>query len=87
MWWQALAVWNAFALLLMSYDKLKAKSSGWRVSERTLLLVAALFGSPGILCGMYFGNHKTRKPKFTLGVPFLLIVQVIILTWFIRRNL
>lgn len=62
----------------MLLDKLKAKKNAWRIPERTLLLIAVLGGSIGSLLGMYLIRHKTQHPKFTVGVPLILAVQVVL---------
>lgn len=67
---------NAAAFLLMLVDKIKARNGLWRISELTLMLSALLGGSVGALLGMYLFRHKTRHPKFTLGVPAILILQL-----------
>lgn len=68
---------NAAGLLLMLIDKRKARKRKWRIPEATLLTVAALGGSVGSLAGMHLFHHKTRKPKFYLGIPMILISQCI----------
>ncbi len=68
---------NAVGLFLMLSDKHRAQNNLWRISERTLLAVAVLYGSFGVLLGMKLGHHKTKKPKFSIGVPFLFVIQVI----------
>lgn len=70
---------NAAGFLLMLIDKRKAKKRKWRIPEKTLLTVAALGGSIGSLAGMYLFHHKTRKPKFSVGIPSILIAQCICL--------
>lgn len=67
---------NAAGLLLMLIDKEKAKKHLWRISEFTLMSVAAVGGSIGSLMGMYLFRHKTRHPKFYIGIPAILVVQV-----------
>ena len=52
-----------------------------RTPESTLMLIAILFGSLGILAGMYKFNHKTLKPKFKYGVPIIIGLQVIFVIW------
>ena len=73
--WYVMAV-NIFAFVLFGIDKERAKRNLWRISEKTLLLAALLGGAPGALAGMYFFHHKTRKPKFSVGVPVILAVQL-----------
>lgn len=72
---------NAAGLVLMLADKIRARNGAWRISELTLMLTAALGGSVGVHMGMYLFRHKTRHPKFTLGVPAILTVQILLL-WF-----
>lgn len=36
-------------------------------------------GSIAALVGMYVFRHKTKHKKYTLGVPAILIVQVVLL--------
>ena len=67
---------NAVAFLLMLIDKYKAKKNLWRIPEATLMASAALGGSIGALVGMYTVRHKTRHPKFTIGIPLILAAQI-----------
>jgi len=63
----------------MLADKRKAKKKAWRIPEATLMGIAALGGSLGCLLGMYTFRHKTKHLKFTLGVPALLLLQILLL--------
>lgn len=74
-----LIIINAASFLLMLIDKQKAKKRKWRIPESTLMGAAAIGGSIGALLGMYLFRHKTRHEKFTVGVPLLMIVQIILL--------
>lgn len=67
---------NLISFLLMGVDKRRAKKGLWRIPEKTLLTVCALFGAAGGLLGMKLFRHKTQKPKFSFGVPALLILQI-----------
>ena len=71
-----LLIVNAAAFLLMLIDKWKAKKNLWRIPEATLMLSAVLGGSIGALAGMYTVRHKVRKPKFYMGIPLILILQL-----------
>ena len=77
-----LIIINIAAWLMYGLDKWKAKSGAWRIPERTLLLTALLGGSAGALAGMLLFHHKTRKPKFNVGVPVMLAAHCVIL-WLI----
>ena len=62
-----------------SKDKRKAKTKSWRIPETTLMTIAAVGGSLGSLLGMYFFRHKTRHPKFAIGIPLLLAIHIVLL--------
>ena len=80
-----LALVNAVAFLLMLVDKIKAKKNLWRIKESTLILSAVLGGSIGALAGMYTFRHKTRHPKFTVGIPLILALQVAAVLYIIMK--
>ncbi len=67
---------NLTGFLIMGIDKSRAKRNRWRVQEKTLFLIAFLFGSIGILTGMYVFHHKTRHLSFRLGIPAILVLQI-----------
>ena len=71
-----LLIINALGFILMLIDKHKARKNKWRIPEATLITVAALGGSVGSLLGMYMIRHKTKHPKFTVGIPVILVLQV-----------
>lgn len=71
-----LLLMNALGLLLMYLDKRFAKKHARRIPEATLMWVAALGGSVGSLAGMYWFRHKTKHRKFTVGIPALLVLQL-----------
>lgn len=62
----------------MLSDKKKAQKKKWRISERALLGAAIIGGSLGTLAGMYIFRHKTKHPKFTIGIPVILALQIIL---------
>ena len=75
-----LLIVNLLGFVLMGQDKRRAQSGKRRIPERTLLLCAALGGSLGALAGMYSWHHKTKKKKFTAGVPAILAAQLLAAT-------
>lgn len=78
-----LLIINALSFALMLSDKLKAKKHRWRIPEVLLMLIAAIGGSVGMLAGMHLFRHKTKHPKFTVGVPCILAVQVVLfILWY-----
>lgn len=74
--WTPALIYNLVVLGIYAYDK-RAARRGWRrVPEAKLLWLAALAGGPGAFLGIFLLRHKTRKPRFALGVPLLLAAQV-----------
>ena len=69
---------NIVAFCAMWIDKIKAKNGKWRISEAALFLMAIFGGSIGGIAGMYAFRHKTKKKKFQIGFPAILITQILI---------
>lgn len=72
---------NVCGFALMGIDKWKAARGRWRISERTLFLTALLGGSIGSLVGMYLFRHKTRHLRFSIGIPVILVLQLLLLVF------
>ncbi|MBQ7181233.1 MAG: DUF1294 domain-containing protein [Bacteroidaceae bacterium] len=66
---------NVLTFIVYGIDKAKARRNKWRISESTLLLLAALGGSIGAWLGMKAWHHKTLHKKFRYGIPLILIAQ------------
>ncbi len=73
---------NLSSFVMMGIDKRRAINDKHRVSERMLLLYAAPFAALGAYAGMKIFRHKIRNPKFYIGVPVMLLMQVAIMVWF-----
>ena len=67
---------NIVTFLLYGIDKYKATKGKWRISEATLLTMAAIGGSIGAWAGMRLWHHKTMHKKFKYGIPIIIILQV-----------
>lgn len=67
------------AIAITIYDKLRAIGRHWRVKESTLLIISVLGGSVAMYITMQIIRHKTRHIKFMLGIPIIIIVQLLIL--------
>lgn len=81
-----LAGLNLLGLSLMAWDKSAARHHRRRIPERVLLGLAAVGGSVGVWSGIWLFRHKTLHSSFTLGVPFLLALQLAV-AWFAGRLL
>ncbi len=75
--WYLSAV-NLAGFLLCGMDKARARRRQRRISERTLFVTALLGGSAGLLLGMGIFRHKSRRPKFVLGIPLILTFQLLL---------
>lgn len=74
---------NALGFCFMLADKIKARKNKWRIPEATLMTIAMIGGSLGVMMGMRLFRHKTLHPKFSIGVPVILVLQIVmgIILW------
>lgn len=70
---------NLIGFLSMWLDKKKAIKHQYRISEKTLFLLAVLGGSIGSILGMKKFHHKTKHWYFKYGMPLILIIQCILI--------
>ena len=82
-----LAVVNILTIIVFGVDKMNAKSNRQRVRIVTLLGLAFIGGSVGALIGMYGFHHKTKKADFTVGVPLILLMQVVVLFYVMNMGI
>ena len=78
---------NIATFLLYGIDKYKAKKGKWRISEATLLTMAAIGGSIGAWAGMRLWHHKTMHKKFKYGIPLIIILQIALVTYLHTNNI
>ena len=69
---------NIYALILFGADKSQAKRKQRRVRESKLLKVCFWGGAIGGIIGMNVFHHKTLKKKFSVGIPILFILQLLL---------
>ena len=77
-----LIVINILGFLVMGLDKHKAKMAERRIPENTLFMFTILGGGVGTIAGMYVFHHKTKKMKFKVGMPLVLILEILIFVYF-----
>ena len=80
--WTVLLVWlaviNLLTFIVYGADKRRARKGKWRVPEKTLFLLSILGGSVGALLGMRVWHHKTLHRSFRIGIPLILILQIVL---------
>ncbi|USK62102.1 DUF1294 domain-containing protein [Peribacillus asahii] len=67
---------NILAFAIMGIDKKKARNGEYRISERTLWIVAVIGGGTGAYLGMKQFRHKTKHASFKWGLPVLMVIQL-----------
>lgn len=71
-----LIVMNVLTFIVYGIDKQKAKRGKWRISEKTLMMLAVFGGSIGAWIGMQVFRHKTKHLLFVIGVPLIFFVEL-----------
>ena len=74
-----LVIINLVGFLAMAIDKKRAKKGEWRIKEGSLFMITLLGGGIGTIAGMYLFRHKTKKLKFTVGLPTIFIVEIVLI--------
>ena len=69
---------NIWAFALFGADKASAKRKDRRIKESKLMRVCFWGGAIGGLIGMNVFRHKTLKKKFSVGVPIMFVLQLIL---------
>ena len=82
-----LLIINLIGFYAMWSDKRRAKKGEWRIPEQTLFLITALGGGIGTIAGMYTFRHKTKKLRFTIGFPVILITEIFLVIYINTENL
>ena len=76
-----LLIVNALGFYMMWSDKRKAIKDAWRTPERNFFIIALIGGSVGCWAGMQTFRHKTKHIKFTVGIPMILLLQIMAVLW------
>ena len=69
---------SLFAVAVTIHDKNAARRGSWRVKESTLLIVSALGGSVAMFSTMRIIRHKTKHAKFMVGIPVIIVLQIVV---------
>ena len=73
-----LLLMRAVTFFLMGWDKHLARSRRRRIPERVLLGWAAAGGALGGILAMQLFRHKTLHRHFSVGMPVMLAVQLLL---------
>ena len=63
---------NMITIAVYGIDKRNAVHGKWRIRVSTL--------------AMHLFHHKTRKKKFTIGVPLMLLVQIALFFFLVKAD-
>lgn len=77
-----LIVINLIGLIIMKVDKQKAIKQQYRISERTLWIIAIIGGAVGTTLGMNLFRHKTKHLSFKIGFPILAIIEILLFVYY-----
>ena len=74
-----LAAISLISVIVCCYDKIASKHlQKHRTRELTLLALSALGGSIAMFVTMLIIRHKTKHAKFMVGIPFIILLQIIV---------
>lgn len=79
--WFYLTGINVITFVIFGLDKAKAVKGKWRISEAVLLSFSFIGGSIGGILAMKTFNHKTKKIYFSLGLPIMLLIHIVIILY------
>ncbi len=84
-----LIIISILSVIICIYDKVISKKNDvrLRIPEKTLLILSALGGSVAMYICMHIIRHKTKHFKFMVGIPIIIIIQVIIIFLLFHFNI
>lgn len=79
-------IMNVIGLLIMKIDKNRAIRHEYRISEKTLWIIAWLGGAVGTTLGMQMFRHKTKHLSFKAGFPLLAVIDLILVFYLLLSH-
>lgn len=73
-----LIIINTVAVVVTVYDKCAAVRNSRRISEKSLVLISLLGGAVLMYITMRSIRHKTLHSKFMIGLPLIIILQILL---------
>lgn len=74
---------NLCGFVAFGIDKSRSIRAKWRIPEITLFSFAIFGGGVGCFLGMRIFRHKTLHPKFYIGIPAIIIIEALVILYFI----
>ncbi len=72
-------VFSAVSVIACISDKIRSKKKGKsRIAEATLIAFAAFGGAAAMFLTMLVIRHKTKHPRFMIGLPLMILFQAAI---------
>jgi uncharacterized membrane protein YsdA (DUF1294 family) len=77
---------NTLSFFLVAHDKRKSTKGNYsdRTPEGLFFFLATIYGGIGVYLGMLIFRHKTRKWYFQIGIP-LIILQNLVTLYLVRE--
>ncbi len=69
---------NIIAIVVTVKDKQAARHKKWRISEKTLFIIAALSGCITMYITMHLIHHKTQHKRFMIGIPVIFACEIFV---------
>jgi uncharacterized membrane protein YsdA (DUF1294 family) len=76
-----LIVVNIATFIAFVIDKYNAVTNRTRIRIVTLLILSFIGGSIGGMLAMYLFRHKIRKDYFAVGLPMILVTQIVLILY------
>lgn len=80
-----LLIINIFTVIMTIADKRRSVKGKWRIPESTLIILAIMGGAIFEYITMNVIRHKTRHPKFMIGLPLIIFLQIVITVFIIYK--
>ena len=77
---------NIIGFVMMYSDKQKAKKDQYRTREKSFFVVSLLLGAIGTYIGMYKFRHKTRHNLFTIGIPVMIVINIVSIYFILTKG-
>lgn len=80
-----IAIFNLITFFYVGADKKQSRDHSERTPEVNFFVMSIFFGSLGVLLGMFFFRHKTKKFNFVFGISVLVLQQLALAYYLVFR--